>query len=91
MRVDGTVVCWGGNTTGRVSAPEGRFTEVLVGERHVCGLRADGTLVCWRGSSLSVEPSIDADTPGGHFTDMSDGSRHSCGLRTDGTVTCLGS
>ena len=50
LRTDGTVVCWGGNTTGRESAPGGRFTDVVVGWGRACGLRADGTLLCWRGS-----------------------------------------
>ena len=44
LREDGTAVCWGLDSHGMTSPPEGEtFAAISSGDRHTCGLRLDGT------------------------------------------------
>jgi alpha-tubulin suppressor-like RCC1 family protein len=65
LRLDGTVVCWGGDNYGQTgdSSPTwpnlpntipglANVTAVQAGARHVCAILADRTVVCW-GENLS--------------------------------------
>ena len=48
LRSDGTAVCWGSNSWGASSPPEGEmFRSIDSGWGHTCGLRPDGAAVCW--------------------------------------------
>ena len=91
LRVDGTAVCWGNNSWGQAVAPEGRFTDLVVGgnlhNAYSCGLRTDGVVVCW-GARAGGAAELGAST--GTFTSVSAGDTYSCGLRTDHTLTCWG-
>ena len=87
LRSDGSVVCWGSDTQGQSTPPEGeRFTAISSGFSHTCGLREDGTVSCWgsdtRGQSTPPE--------GQPFTAISSGLSHTCGHRDDGAVVCWG-
>ena len=92
LRADGTIVCWGRNSTwnvdyaGQADPPDGNFTAVTTGSWHSCGLRADGTIVCW-----GLNHRGQADPPYGNYTAVTTGEGHSCGLRADGTIVCWGS
>jgi alpha-tubulin suppressor-like RCC1 family protein len=46
VRGNGTVVCWGNDSYGQSTPPEGTFMQVSVGQKHTCGVRTDGTVVC---------------------------------------------
>ena len=85
LREDGTVVCWGNNSSGQCDAPKGKFVAVSAGSSHSAALREDGTVVCWGNNS-----SGQCDAPKGKFVAVSAGSRHSAALREDGTVICWG-
>ena len=65
LREDGVAVCWGGNSYGRIYAPESYiFLSVSAGAWHSCGLIQDGTAVCWgAGSSSRAFPA----GPGGAY------------------------
>ena len=84
-RVDGSVDCWGSDSSGQSDVPRGRFNAVAAGAQHSCGLRLDGTVDCWGSNDLGQ-----ANSPPGRFTALSAGWGHSCGLRTDGSVDCWG-
>jgi hypothetical protein len=53
---DGTIECWGLNDNGQTDAPEGTFTQVVVGDSARCALGMDGTISCW-GDSRSYSGS----------------------------------
>jgi alpha-tubulin suppressor-like RCC1 family protein len=47
-RTDGTAECWGKiEGYGPVVAPQGIFTQLSAGPRHICGQRADASFECW--------------------------------------------
>jgi hypothetical protein len=69
-KTDGTVTCWGSNSSGESAAPAGTFSQVGVGHSHSCALQADGQITCW-GKSASGEsnpPVIDFTATKGHDT-----------------------
>ena len=66
--------------------PEGRFTSVAAGTKHMCVLREDGAAVCW-GNAFYGQTSV---PEGERFQFISSGARHVCGLREDRSVTCWG-
>ena len=87
LRPDSTSVCWGSNSWGQSSPPEGEvLTYISSGQAHTCGLRPNGAAVCWgwndRGQSSPPE--------GEMFTHISSGWFHTCGLRQGGTTVCWG-
>lgn len=81
----GDVRCWGDDTNGESSPPEGRFTQISALYRHTCGIREDGTVACW-GRDTWGETAPPTDT----FKQVSAGLSHTCGIRTDGTLRCWG-
>ena len=85
VRVDGGVVCWGGNESGQLDVPSGRFSAVAAGSSHSCGVRVDGDVVCWGDNSFGQ-----LDVPSGRFSAVSASDYHSCGVRVDGGVVCWG-
>ena len=84
LKMEGTVVCWGGNENGEASAPEGEvFIEISAGASHTCGLRPDGVGACWG--------SVDSPLGSEKLTTISSGYGYSCGIRVEGNVMCWGS
>ncbi len=70
-----------------VPMPEGVvFTQLAVGEHHVCGLEADGVAVCW---GRNDEGQLDVPD-GMRFRQLTAGRYFSCGLRLEGTLACWG-
>ena len=47
VRTDGSVACWGLDSFGEATPPEGEFVSVSAGWRHTCGVRTDGAAACW--------------------------------------------
>ena len=82
---DGTIGCWGDNSSGQTDAPDGRFGAVSAGFLHTCGLRTGGAIECWGENSEG-----EAEPPDGRFSAVSTRGRTSCGLRTNGTIACWG-
>jgi hypothetical protein len=85
VKSDGTVACWGANSSGQATPPGGTFTQISAGGFHNCAVRADGAVACW-GDNTEGQ----AAPPGGIFTQASAGNFHTCGLRSDGTIACWG-
>ena len=85
VRDDGTVVCWGGDYSGRATPPTGRFSSVSAGDYHSCGVKDDGTVVCWGNNRYGA-----ATPPEGRFSSVSASDNHACGLMEDGLVACWG-
>ena len=104
LREDGSPVCWGRNSDGQASPPEGEtFTTISSGDSHACGLREDGSPVCWGsnegptydpGGGPSSSYKLDGDQAippeGETLIAISSGEYHTCGLRADGSAVCWG-
>ncbi len=105
LRSGGAVECWGMNTYGQSSPPEGRFTQVKVGwDTFACGLRPSGELECWgyggrrskivppRGPLTGVHAGwggLQVRRDTSAFSERADWG-YSCGLRPDQSVECWG-
>ena len=85
VRSDGSVACWGDDTSDQAATPKGTFVSVSAGEDHTCGVKTDGTVACWGDDELGQ-----ATPPNGKFSSVSAGSVNTCGVRNDGSVACWG-
>jgi thiol-disulfide isomerase/thioredoxin len=88
LRVDGRVVCWGDNTKGQCTSPEGVvFEEITAGYNHTCALSEAGIVHCW-GANMSGA----LDAPADAFDTISCGLNFCCGLIGDSgdNVVCWG-
>ena len=92
VKTDGSVDCWGSDSSGEATPPNGSFLSVSAGGHHTCGLKADGSIDCW-GSNTNFVGKFrgQAAPPDGTFVSVSAGFRHTCGMNTDGGVECWGS
>ncbi len=71
LRGDGSPVCWGFDSHGKASPPEGeRFVAISAGGNHTCGLRVDGSPVCWgwNWEGQASPPRMDFATAPGDIT-----------------------
>ena len=86
LRGDGYVVCWGYDTDGRSSPPEGgRFIAISSGSFHTCALREDGS-ADWGDDEYGES----SPPEGERFSAISSGIYHTCALREDGSAVCWG-
>lgn len=72
LRADLTIRCWGSDSGGRASPPQGTFVALESG--YPCAIRTDGTQACWPHRSRRAGPFIAIST--------------SCGIRPDGRLDC---
>ncbi len=93
VKMDGSLVCWGGNVVGESTPPAGTdYASVsaggyILGDKHVCALKTDGSIVCWGGYNNNGETSPPAGTD---YTSISVSMSRSCALKTDGSIVCWG-
>ena len=85
LRDNGTIACWGVDTEGNTTPPEGTFTAVATGGVITCALHQDGSPECW-GSTADRRTS----TPDGPFVAITAGWAHACGLTATRSVECWG-
>ena len=85
LRISGIVRCWGDDSNGQTTVPQGTYSAVSAGRRHSCGVSTDGTVACWGDGQWGQ-----TDEPVGTFTTVSAGAWHSCGVRTDSSIACWG-
>ena len=85
VRADGSVACWGDDSWGKATPPEGEFVSVNAGSHNSCGVRVDGSVACWGfnygGRATPTE---------GEFASVDVGGGHTCSVRADGSVACWG-
>jgi len=86
IRTDGTLGCWGRDTSTTLAPPSGVFARLSAGYDSACAIRPDKSLVCW-GSNENGK----GTAPGGTFLDVGVGFHHTCAVKEDQTVTCWGS
>jgi len=107
VRANGTVVVWGGETTGggtdvaclrTIPASATNVIKVAAGAYHNLALRSDGTVVGWGGAGASCVPGAyvypaEANVPNGltNIVDIAAGDGVSAALKADGTVYVWGS
>jgi alpha-tubulin suppressor-like RCC1 family protein len=92
IRSDGTLACWGDNTSGQGLPPAGVFVDLAVGasmaipsKAHGCALAADGKVTCCGDNSVGQ-----GTPPDQTFTQISAGDLHTCGLSVGGRPWCWG-
>jgi alpha-tubulin suppressor-like RCC1 family protein len=110
IRTGGDLYCWGWNPAGQLgdgaSFTTGytptrvvwseRFTTVVAGLEHTCGIATTGETLCWgqdgqNGSSLPFTGTAPIQVSGSHgFVQLAGGDWHTCGLEADGSVFCWG-
>ena len=84
LRPDGSVDCWGSNSSGQAASQPGPFTAIAANDSATCGLRPDGSAHCWGRSN-------DGGTDqAGPFTQISGGAYSFCGVKSDNSVACWG-
>src|SRR5207244_18667 len=89
---NGLPVCWGDNTYGQASPPDGVFVQAI-GARHACGTDRDLHVFCWADNSRGQ-----TTPPDGIYRDLTAGHNHTCAIRQDGndagaapgTIVCWG-
>ena len=102
VRIDGAVQCWGDVPavlatavagSDMADAPDGRFTEIAVGDAHVCGLRPAGGVVCW-GDSSNDRTAVPFDRFGSEADDRATaivaGAAHTCAITGSSDLVCWG-
>ena len=69
-----------------------RFSKVVTGADHACGLTVDGTIECWGPKPLSAADlgQVSGAPAGSGFTDIVGGTFYTCALDTNGYATCWG-
>jgi len=83
IRTDDTVSCWGDNSGGKSTPPNGAFKAVSAGRSLTCGIRTDDTVSCW-GNNYD-----ESHQPSGMFKAITVGGGHACGLLLDDTMSCF--
>jgi len=89
IKSDGTVVCFGDNSSGQCNVPAGLtdVKQVSCGALHTMALKTNGTVVGWgNNGDGQITP------PGGlvGVKQVTCGNNHTCLLKSDGTVVCFG-
>ena len=86
IRTDGGVACWGDDTWGQASPPDGTFTDIAAGRMTVCAIRTSGTIDCWGRGLYGA-----ADPPAGRYTALAIGGDTGCAIGADdGSLACWG-
>jgi len=89
VQPDGTPRCWGDNTYGQRTIPEGTgaVTQIAVGRYHTCVIKVDRTPACWGWNNLQ-QTTLPAGI--GTVRAIAAGYRFSCAIKTSGAVVCWG-
>jgi alpha-tubulin suppressor-like RCC1 family protein len=89
LKVDGSIVCWGDNSSGQTNVPSGLVaTQVSMGGNSACAaLKANGSVVCW-GDNSSGQTYVPTGLD--RITQLSTGSSYSCAVADNGTIFCWG-
>ncbi|MCY3786689.1 MAG: RCC1 domain-containing protein [bacterium] len=86
IRPGGDVECWGDDSHGQTTPPEGNFTHISVGGRASCAIGDAGEVACW-GADWAT-----SSRPDGAFTaiDLADEGGQACAIRAGGRLSCWG-
>ncbi|MFZ4750734.1 MAG: M12 family metallo-peptidase [Phycisphaerales bacterium] len=89
VRLDGTVIGWGLNTSGQVTIPASlpKVKAVAGGGNHSAALVLDGSIVCW---GLNTDGQCNVPSALGAAKAVAAGTSHTVALRSAGTVACWG-
>ncbi len=85
VRGDETLACWGSNSNGESTPPEGAFLSVAAGTNLSCGVTTAQEVVCVGGFGPEYIP------PAGSYQQVSLGMTHVCAIETEtGALNCWG-
>lgn len=88
---DGSLDCWGQNSTGQSNEPAGNdYVSVSAGWQVSCAVKSDNSVTCWGSDGTGVV----SGAPSGNDIEAVEigfnGADFACALKTDSTVTCWG-
>ena len=89
LKGDGSVRCWGANSSGQCTVPPNACVvqQVAAGKQHSVALSTDGIVQCW-GSNFFGQRVVPPDL--GTVSQVAAGDTHTVALKADGTVRCWG-
>ena len=102
IRLDQTIVCWGDDSAGQASPPNGQYTDLAAGKFHTCAITDTSAIVCWGSDYSSFEIIAHADIiptpvyigqtrpPAGQFKFIAADEYHTCATYFDDKLTCWG-
>lgn len=82
----GAAMCWGHDSVGQSSPPDGTFVALAAGVDHTCGLDTDGVPTCW-GGDLDAPPDYIIDGAPG-VAEVAAGDGITCTLTGDADLWC---
>jgi hypothetical protein len=87
LKVDRSIVAWGGNGDGQCNVPAGTdFVHIAAGSMHSIALKADGTIVAWgRDAEGQCRAPVGSD-----FIAIAAGAFHNLALQADGHIEAWG-
>jgi len=86
LTTEGEVTCWGDDTAGQCSPPEGTFSQLAAGQAHACALDLDGLPTCWGNAAACT--GVPGEIP---FSAIDAGRDFTCAVRAeDGAILCWG-
>ena len=85
VMADASLRCWGSDSWGQASPPEGSFAQVAVGTYYSCGVGTDGALSCWGEDSAGQ-----ASPPGGAYIHTEASVYGSVGISSAGVISYWG-
>ena len=92
LKADGSVHCWGSNSSGAATPPTDTFVQLAAGTSQTCGVHPDGSVACW-GYGYDPARTLFTGPTDRDFTQVALGDtdgqgRHACGLHGNGQVSC---
>ena len=93
LRQDATIACWGDNALGQADPPQGAFSEIAAGGRHVCALpvsqraqSAPPEIICWGSQFPNGGETLPLDVP---LAGIQAGGSFTCGLTPQSDMACF--
>jgi alpha-tubulin suppressor-like RCC1 family protein len=90
LRTDGSVDCWGDNTSGQSTSQTGPYIQIAASEKRICGLKEDGSAFCWGSDGTSPYGLFSGPAPEADLVQITAGYSHFCGVKNDGSIACWG-
>ena len=90
LRQDGTIACWGDNSAGQATPPQGSFTEIAAGPDYACAIPlpqgSSPNLLCWGASFPDGAEPLSSQIS---LSDIQAGNKSICGLTPKSDMACL--
>jgi alpha-tubulin suppressor-like RCC1 family protein len=83
IRTDGTLDCWGDNSSGQSAPSVVPMPQIAAGDDHACRIGTDGNVECWGAATGGA-----GTLPALEVVQLDAGKSFTCALEDDGDVHC---